>query len=334
MRKASAKGHIEMKCSNGPVSFITLSSGRNGLCHRFFRNSHKVCVAITGVELIIRQSRRFLVNVQRQVKIYTAWTLMFVVPNFCGVSAIHKSWLSRKWRSLVAHPWVYIGPHKQQHTIKAAFAIRVWRVSMAPWPEIVPMCSLLLLCSSFSMARDCTNATSFSCSLLLLHSSITCGCFLQCSWFLPSLWPEIVPMQHLPDVHCYCFTLLSHVDASSDVLNSCFLHGQRLYQCNIFLMFTATASLFYHMWMLQLSCFLLSSFCCLPCGHQSWLFCLHRSLKHGFLHPLQYHYGILPPKIIIMESSHLRSSNPSLICMLRWLFQRYWVLLANVMWWQ
>ena len=263
MSSSSAKGFskraywdevLEWSCV-----FITLSSGRNGLCHRFFRNSHKVCVAITGVELIIRQSRRFLVNVQRQVKIYTAWTLMFVVPNFCGVSAIHKSLLSRKWRSYgstsMSLHWTTQATtyHKScicyqsltcQHRLPGQRLFQCVHCYCFALPSNVD--------ASFSMARDCTNATSFSCSLLLLHSSITCGRFLQCSWFLPSLWPEIVPMQHLPDVHCYCFTLLSHVDASSDVLNSFLLYGQKLSQCNIFLMFTATASLFYHMWTLIL----------------------------------------------------------------------------------
>ena len=162
-----------------------------------------------------------------------------------------------------------------------------------------------------------------------LFQCVHCYCFA-----LPSPWPEIVPMQHLSHVHCYCFTLLSHVDASSNVLDSCLLYGQRLSQCNIFLMFTATASLFYHMWTLPpmfsilafsmardctnatsfscsllllhssitcgcsnclVSCFLPSAVCLVVISHDS---CLHRNLKHGFLHPLQYHYGILPPKII------------------------------------
>ena len=100
------------------------------------------------------------------------------------------------------------------------------------------ICYPSLTCQHGSMARDCSNV--FTATALL---------FLQ-MWMLPSPWPEIVPMQHLSHVHCYCFTLLSHVDASSNVLDSCLLYGQRLSQCNIFLMFTATASLFYHMWML------------------------------------------------------------------------------------
>ena len=100
------------------------------------------------------------------------------------------------------------------------------------------ICYQSLTCQHGSMARDCSNVFTAT------------GLLFPQMWMLPSPWPEIVPMQHLSHVHCYCFTLLSHVDASSNVLDSCLLYGQRLSQCNIFLMFTATASLFYHMWTL------------------------------------------------------------------------------------